>query len=282
MSEPGSGTLDAIDAAEQAIERRVGRPELNVWTASCPTTNSASRPGASSSARAKAPAPAFRRRVRGEGQHRRRRDARPPPGIRTSRTCRSVRRRSSSDSCRLEHCSSARRISTNSRPGWSGSDRRDFGICRNPIDEAYIAGGSSAGSAIAVATGMVSLALGTDTAGSGRVPAACCGIVGLKPTRDLITTEGIVPASRSFDCVSLFTRTVGEAARAFELVAVDGDRGRTASPPDRVRCRHGRESVYRSISTGSGTTTRAPASIAPSTSWLRPVWRWCRSTSARS
>jgi allophanate hydrolase len=115
--------------------------------------------------------------------------------------------------------------------GLVGVRSPDFGICANPINASYIAGGSSAGSAIAVATGMVTLALGTDTAGSGRVPAACCGVVGLKPTRDLITTRGIVPASRSFDCVSLLTGSPADAARAFAVVAVDGIRTADGVPP---------------------------------------------------
>jgi allophanate hydrolase len=101
--------------------------------------------------------------------------------------------------------------------GLVGTRAPDFGPCRNPVDPAFIAGGSSAGSAIAVATGMVDLALGTDTAGSGRVPAACCGIVGLKPTRGLISTQGVVPASRSFDCVTWLTTSARDAARALSL-----------------------------------------------------------------
>ena len=76
---------------------------------------------------------------------------------------------------------SARPTSTSSPPGWSAPGR-PYGACRNPIDPEYIAGGSSSGSAVAVATGVVTFALGTDTAGSGRVPAALYGIVGLKPT----------------------------------------------------------------------------------------------------
>ena len=97
--------------------------------------------------------------------------------------------------------------------GLSGTRSPHYGVRRNPIDAAYIAGGSSSGSAVAVAPGIVPLALGTDTAGSGRVPAACCGIVGLKPTRGVVSTAGVVPASPSFDTVSLFT-TIGRGGRA--------------------------------------------------------------------
>jgi allophanate hydrolase len=111
--------------------------------------------------------------------------------------------------------------------GLVGTRSPHFGICRNPIDAAFIAGGSSAGSAVAVATGDVDMALGTDTAGSGRVPAACCGIVGFKPTPGAVSTEGVFPASPSFDCVSVFTRTCREAERVMALV---GDVPQTAAP----------------------------------------------------
>jgi len=95
--------------------------------------------------------------------------------------------------------------------------RSPYGACRNPFDPAYLAGGSSSGSAVAVAAGLVSFSLGTDTAGSGRVPAAFNNIVGLKPTRGLLSTRGVVPACRSLDCVSIFALTVGDA---MEVLAV--------------------------------------------------------------
>jgi allophanate hydrolase len=90
--------------------------------------------------------------------------------------------------------------------------RSPYGVPSNPFHSAYIPGGSSSGSAVAVATGLVSFALGTDTAGSGRIPAAFCNVVGLKPTRGLIPTVGVVPACRSLDCVSIFALTVEDAA----------------------------------------------------------------------
>ena len=99
--------------------------------------------------------------------------------------------------------------------------RSPYGVSRNPFDGAYIPGGSSSGSAVAVASGLVSFALGTDTAGSGRVPAAFNNIVGLKPTRGLIPTEGVVPACRSLDCVSIFTLTVEDAMAV--LATAQGD-----------------------------------------------------------
>jgi allophanate hydrolase len=80
--------------------------------------------------------------------------------------------------------------------------RSPYGICPNAHWSGLVAGGSSAGSAVAVARGLVDFALGTDTAGSGRVPAACNGIIGLKPTRGRISNRGVVPACRSLDCVS--------------------------------------------------------------------------------
>lgn len=86
--------------------------------------------------------------------------------------------------------------------------RSPYGIPRNPVDADLVPGGSSSGSAVAVARGIVDVALGTDTAGSGRVPAAQCGIVGLKPTRGWLSCAGVVPAVRSVDCVSVFSRTV--------------------------------------------------------------------------
>jgi len=89
--------------------------------------------------------------------------------------------------------------------------RSPYGACFNPFNRDYIAGGSSSGSALAVATGAVSFALGTDTAGSGRVPAAFNNIVGLKPTLGLISTRGVVPACRSLDCVSIFALTCADA-----------------------------------------------------------------------
>jgi len=97
--------------------------------------------------------------------------------------------------------------------------RSPYGACRNAFDPAYISGGSSSGSAVAVALGMADFALGTDTAGSGRVPAAFNDLVGLKPTRGLVSTEGVVPACRSLDCVSVFAKTCTEALGVLDLVA---------------------------------------------------------------
>lgn len=91
--------------------------------------------------------------------------------------------------------------------------RSPYGAVPNAFDPAYVCGGSSSGSAYVVATGQAEFALGTDTAGSGRVPAGLNNIVGLKPSRGLVSARGVVPAAQSVDCVSIFAGTVGLAAR---------------------------------------------------------------------
>jgi allophanate hydrolase len=97
--------------------------------------------------------------------------------------------------------------------------RSPYGAVRNAWDPAKISGGSSSGSAVAVALGLVDFALGTDTAGSGRVPAALNGIVGLKPTRGVIPCTGVVPACRSLDCVTVFAASVALAKKAVAVMA---------------------------------------------------------------
>ncbi len=94
--------------------------------------------------------------------------------------------------------------------------RSPFGAVPNAFNSAYVSGGSSSGSAYVVATGQVDFALGTDTAGSGRVPAGLNNIVGLKPSKGLISTQGVLPAAQSVDCVSIFTATVGMAVKVLE------------------------------------------------------------------
>ncbi len=89
--------------------------------------------------------------------------------------------------------------------------RSPYGACRNAFDPDYISGGSSSGSAVAVALGLASFSLGTDTAGSGRVPASFNNLVGLKPTCGLLSTTGVVPACRSLDQVSIFALTTDDA-----------------------------------------------------------------------
>lgn len=97
--------------------------------------------------------------------------------------------------------------------------RSPYGIPNNPLRADLIPGGSSSGSAVAVSTGLVPLALGTDTAGSGRVPAMLNNIVGLKPSLGLVSTAGVVPACRTLDCVSVFSLTVDDAMTALTTMA---------------------------------------------------------------
>jgi allophanate hydrolase len=97
--------------------------------------------------------------------------------------------------------------------------RSPYGECRNSVHPDYPSGGSSAGSALAVALGLASFALGTDTAGSGRVPAALNNLVGLKASKGLISTVGVVPACRTLDCVTFFTATAAEASQLLALTA---------------------------------------------------------------
>ncbi len=97
--------------------------------------------------------------------------------------------------------------------------RSPYGACSSVFDANYISGGSSSGSAVAVALGQVDFSLGTDTAGSGRVPAAFNELVGLKPTRGLISATGVVPACRTLDCVSIFARDVKLAGQALAAAA---------------------------------------------------------------
>jgi allophanate hydrolase len=97
--------------------------------------------------------------------------------------------------------------------------RSPYGIPVNPIRNDLVPGGSSSGSAVAVAAGLVPLALGTDTAGSGRVPAMLNNIVGLKPSLGLVSTAGVVPACRTLDCVSVFSLTVDDAMTALQAMA---------------------------------------------------------------
>ena len=95
--------------------------------------------------------------------------------------------------------------------------RSPYGACQNSFDSSYISGGSSSGSAVSVALGLASFSLGTDTAGSGRVPAAFNNLVGLKPSCGLLSTSGVVPACRTLDCVSIFALTAKDAEAVLEV-----------------------------------------------------------------
>ncbi len=97
--------------------------------------------------------------------------------------------------------------------------RSPYGIAKNSIDARYISGGSSSGSALAVALGLASFSLGTDTAGSGRVPAAFNELIGVKPSCGLLSSTGVVPACRTLDSVSIFAQTVDDAVEVLNVAA---------------------------------------------------------------
>jgi allophanate hydrolase len=112
--------------------------------------------------------------------------------------------------------------------------RSPYGAVPNSFNPAYVSGGSSSGSSVAVASGLFPFSLGTDTAGSGRVPAGFNNIVGLKPTKGRFSTSGVVPACRSLDCVSIFSLTVGDAetvANVMEGFDPTDGYSRTATTP---------------------------------------------------
>src|SRR6516164_6980288 len=111
--------------------------------------------------------------------------------------------------------------------------RSPYGACSSVYDSRYISGGSSSGSAVAVAKNLCAFSLGTDTAGSGRVPAAFNNLTGLKPSRGLLSTHGVVPACRSLDCVSIFSRTARDAETVWSIAKdfdADDPYSRTAPP----------------------------------------------------
>ncbi len=90
-----------------------------------------------------------------------------------------------------------------------------WGPCKNSFNKEYISGGSSSGSSVSVALGLVSFSLGTDTAGSGRIPASFNNLIGLKPSKGLLSMSGVLPACRSLDCVSIFALTADDANAVF-------------------------------------------------------------------
>lgn len=114
-------------------------------------------------------------------------------------------------------------------------DESAFGRVVNPVDAALCTAGSSSGSAALVAAGVVPLALGTDTAGAVRVPAACQGVLGFKPTFGIVPVDGVFPLSQSFDTVGLFAADLGVLTTAFDVIAGDDagdDRGNSAHTID--------------------------------------------------
>ncbi len=120
-----------------------------------------------------------------------------------------------------------------------------FGRVQNPWAPACIAGGSSGGSAAAVAAGLAAVAVGTDTAGSIRIPAACCGVVGLKPSYDAVSREGVMPLAWSLDHVGPIARSVEDAALMFEVMAgLSAGSIRSSQADDRLRLRIARPVPY--------------------------------------
>lgn len=110
--------------------------------------------------------------------------------------------------------------------------RTPYPAPKNPFDEAYLPGGSSSGSAVAVAKGLVAFSLGTDTAGSGRVPAAFNELIGLKPTLGHISTRGVVDACKTLDCVSVFAQNCADADAVLKIVGKhDPDEAWSRKPP---------------------------------------------------
>jgi aspartyl-tRNA(Asn)/glutamyl-tRNA(Gln) amidotransferase subunit A len=101
------------------------------------------------------------------------------------------------------------------------SENEHFGDVRNPLDPSRIPGGSSGGSAAALAAGLCDVALGTDSAGSIRIPAACCGVVGFKPTHGNVSTEGVFPLAPSFDTAGPMARTVAECVEVLRALGLD-------------------------------------------------------------
>ncbi|GAA1731483.1 allophanate hydrolase [Dietzia kunjamensis subsp. schimae] len=132
--------------------------------------------------------------------------------------------------------------------------RSPYGAVRAAHRPGHISGGSSSGSAVAVALGICDLAIGTDTAGSGRIPAALNGIVGIKPTLGVVSTEGVVPACASYDCVTVFARDVHTAGRATAVMA--GGDGTRSWPTDTP------------LSAGPGATLAVPRDLVA----MAPGW----------
>jgi allophanate hydrolase len=113
--------------------------------------------------------------------------------------------------------------------------RSPYGACSSAFDDRYVSGGSSSGSAVAVARGFVSFALGTDTGGSGRIPAGYNNVVGLKPTRGIVSTTGLVPACRSLDCVSVFALRAADARSVLDVMSASGSLNGFSRPDAAIR-----------------------------------------------
>jgi aspartyl-tRNA(Asn)/glutamyl-tRNA(Gln) amidotransferase subunit A len=148
-----------------------------------------------------------------------------------------------------------------------------FGAVRNPWNPDYVAGGSSGGSAVAVATGMCYAAIGSDTGGSIRIPASCCGVVGLKPTHGLISTRGLIPMSKSFDHAGPVCRTVEDVAIVMNSL-VDEDLSAVA-----IKMKDYKKALSKSIKPKLGVVINAEASEEVASSFkaaqeLFHSWGW--------
>ena len=211
----GGRVVDTIEAAYARIEAHAD-PAL--FIALRPKADALAEAAALDAAGAGGP-PAVRRPLRGQGQHRLRGSA---DHRRLSRLRLRARasRASSSSGCRPPGAIVVGKTNLDQFATGLVGVRSPYGVPRNALRAELIPGGSSSGSATAVAAGLVPFALGTDTAGSGRVPAALNGIVGLKPTLGSLSASGVVPACRTLDTISVFALTVGDA------FAVYRDRGR--------------------------------------------------------
>jgi allophanate hydrolase len=139
--------------------------------------------------------------------------------------------------------------------------RSPHGACRNAHAAEYVSGGSSSGSAVVVAEGLVAFALGTDTAGSGRVPAVLNGVVGLKPTRGRISTRGVVPACASLDCVSIFAASCGDARIVLDVV----DRFDALDPWSRSQSSRWRLESVEGATFRFGVPSSLPEAVSPET-----------------
>lgn len=154
--------------------------------------------------------------------------------------------------------------------------RSPYGAVRDVRDPARVSGGSSSGSAVVVALGIADLALGTDTAGSGRVPAAYQGVVGVKPTRGLVPTAGVVPACRSFDCVTVLARTLTAARQAMSIMTEPAGRplpadAPLAAPPAPVVAVPDRDELIGMSEPWLDAFEQAAATLAKAGARLRPI-----------
>lgn len=141
--------------------------------------------------------------------------------------------------------------------------RSPYGRPSSVADVDRVSGGSSSGSAIAVAAGVVPFSLGTDTAGSGRIPAGFNGVVGLKPTPGRVSTAGVLPACRTLDCVSIFAHTVADAEHVLSVIeGPDSLDAYSCFAPGRAHLGHAGQSVDRGVGAQAKLRVGVPKSPA--------------------